>query len=68
MKTKILLFSTFALCSVAAMAQSSNKAYAITGDGNNDFLWMNIRQIDLKTGTVQKRYLTENLQHIHLQM
>ena len=54
MKTKFLLSSTLALCSVAAMAQSSNKAYAITGDGNNDFLWMNIRQIDLKTGTVQK--------------
>jgi hypothetical protein len=35
------------------MAQS-NKAYAITGDGNSDYIWMNIRQVDLGTGQVTK--------------
>ena len=29
-------------------------AYAITGDGNNDYIWMNIRQVDLNSGHVTK--------------
>ena len=54
MKSKILLSSALLLASVSGMAQkNSNKAYAITGDGNNDYLWMNIRQVDLGTGQVQ---------------
>ncbi len=37
-----------------SFAQESNKAFAITGNGNGDFLWMNIRQIELSTGVVTK--------------
>lgn len=55
MKSKILLSSALLMTAFAATAQQSgNKAYAITGDGNKDFLWMNIRQVDLSTGTVEK--------------
>jgi lipocalin len=54
MNRKILLSSLFAVSSLAAMAQSANKAYAITSDGNADHVWMNIRQVDLGTGQVTK--------------
>ncbi len=54
MKSKILLASSLVFAAFGAFAQqNSNKAYAITGDGNNDFLWMNIRQVDLGTGNVE---------------
>src|SRR6478672_5795584 len=52
MNRKILLFSLFTISSVALFAQESNKAFAITSDGNSDHVWMNIRQVDLKTGQV----------------
>lgn len=54
MKFKILLTSIILANFFSAHAQTSNKGYAITGDGNKDFLWMNIRQIDLSTGKVTK--------------
>jgi len=54
MKSKILLSSALLVTALAANAQQSNKAYAITGDGTKDFLWMNIRQVDLSTGQVEK--------------
>lgn len=55
MKSKILLSTILVSAAFGAFAQqNSNKAFAITGDGNNDFLWMNIRQIDLGTGSVEK--------------
>src|SRR3954468_17157463 len=53
MNNKILLTAAFITSSFATIAQS-NKAYAITGDGNSDYIWMNIRQIDLGTGQVTK--------------
>ena len=53
MNIKLLLTSGFIVASLASNAQS-NKAYAITGDGNNDFLWMNIREVDLQSGQVTK--------------
>ena len=53
MNIKLLLTSAFIVTSLASNAQS-NKAYAITGDGNNDFLWMNIREVDLGSGQVTK--------------
>lgn len=53
MNIKLLLTSGFIVASLASNAQS-NKAYAITGDGNNDFQWMNIREVDLGTGQVTK--------------
>ncbi|MEO6488865.1 MAG: T9SS type A sorting domain-containing protein [Ferruginibacter sp.] len=53
MNIKLLLTSGFIVVSLASSAQS-NKAYAVTGDGNNDFTWMNIREVDLSTGQVTK--------------
>ena len=53
MNIKLLLTSAFIVTSLASSAQS-NKAYAITGDGNNDFTWMNIREVDLGSGQVNK--------------
>ncbi|MEO7444213.1 MAG: T9SS type A sorting domain-containing protein [Ferruginibacter sp.] len=50
MNVKLLLTSVSLGFTMACTAQTGNMAYAITGDGNNDFLWMNIRQIDLTTG------------------
>ncbi len=54
MKMKILLSVGFISTTFLSNAQSSNKGYAITGDGNKDYMWMNIRQIDLGTGQVTK--------------
>ena len=54
MKFKILLTTGLIAASFASNAQTENKGYAITGDGNKDFMWMNIRQIDLSTGQVTK--------------
>ncbi len=53
MNLRILLTSGAILSSVCLHAQERNMAYAITGDGNNDFIWMNIRQVDLNTGQVK---------------
>ena len=54
MNYKLLLTSALICSTVAAAAQNANKAFAITGDGNQDFMWMNIRQVDLGTGQVGK--------------
>ncbi len=59
MKCKILLFSTLIFSSFAGTAQQS-KSYAITGDGNNDFLWMNIREVNLETGSITKTIFERN--------
>lgn len=53
MNIKLLLTTGFMVASLASNAQT-NRAYAITGDGNNDFTWMNIREVDLGTGQVTK--------------
>lgn len=54
MNCKLLLTTTFIVSAALASAQNSNKAFAITGDGNQDYVWMNIRQVDLGTGQVSK--------------
>ena len=54
MKSKFLLTAGFIAATFATNAQTENKGYAITGDGNKDFMWMNIRQIDLSTGQITK--------------
>ncbi len=54
MKFKILLATCLVSASFATSAQTENKGFAITGDGNKDFMWMNIRQINLSTGQVTK--------------
>ena len=54
MNFKILLTAGLITSALAAGAQNANRGYAITGDGNKDFMWMNIRQVDLSTGQVTK--------------
>jgi len=54
MNFKILLSFGFTVATLGAVAQNSNRTYAITGDGNKDYIWMNIRQVDLGTGVVNK--------------
>ncbi len=59
MKRTLLLTTFILLFLFGAFAQNANKAFAITGNGNGDFQWMNIRQIDLSNGLVTKN-LFEN--------
>ena len=59
MNIKILLTSGLIAASLATNAQS-NKAYAVTGDGNSDFAWMNIREVDLSSGQVTKTIFQRN--------
>ncbi|MBX2887665.1 MAG: T9SS type A sorting domain-containing protein [Ferruginibacter sp.] len=53
MNFKILLTTSFLAAALSTTAQK-NTGYAITGDGNNDFIWMNIRQVDIESGQVTK--------------
>ena len=52
MNFKLLLSTTFIAVSLSVSAQDANKTFAITGDGNHDFMWMNIRQVDITTGKI----------------
>jgi Secretion system C-terminal sorting domain len=52
MKFKFLLSASLLATAFTTQAQQSNRGFAITGDGNNDFTWMNIREVDLTTGKV----------------
>ena len=52
MNFKLLLSTTFIAASLSVSAQDANKTFAITGDGNQDFMWMNIRQVDITTGKI----------------
>lgn len=52
MNLKILLSTTCIAVSFCVSAQDANKTFAITGDGNHDFMWMNIRQVDMTTGKI----------------
>ena len=54
MNNKFLLSVAFAASALSGFAQQNKMTYAITGDGNNDFVWMNIRQVDLSTGQITK--------------
>ncbi len=54
MNNKFLLTTALFASSLFATAQHNKTTYAITGDGNKDFIWMNIRQVDLTTGQVTK--------------
>jgi Secretion system C-terminal sorting domain len=60
MNYKLLLTSAFFVTTAVAVAQNANKAIAITGDGHQDFIWMNIRQVDLGTGKVLKTIFERN--------
>ncbi len=52
MNIKFLLTTGLIASTFVVSAQSANRGYAITGDGNRDYMWMNIRQVDLGTGQV----------------
>lgn len=57
MNIKVLLSATFISISFLVSAQDASRTYAITGDGNGDYLWRNIRQVDLTGGKVVKNVL-----------
>jgi hypothetical protein len=52
MNIRFLLSTTFIATTLAASAQDAGKTFAITGDGNHDFMWMNVRQVDITTGKI----------------
>jgi Secretion system C-terminal sorting domain len=52
MNFKFLLTAGLVATAFAGNAQDANRGFAITGDGNRDYMWMNIRQVDLGTGQV----------------
>lgn len=52
MNVKILLSTSFIAASLSVSAQDAGKTFAITGDGNQDFMWMNIRQVDISSGKI----------------
>lgn len=54
MNNKILLTASLIAGTLFATAQQNKTTYAITGDGNSDYIWMNIRQVDLGTGQITK--------------
>ncbi len=60
MNVKILLTASLVASTLLANAQDANKGYAITGDGNKDYMWMNIRQVDLSNGQVTKTIFDRN--------
>ncbi len=60
MNIKFLLTTSFIAATLVSTAQDASKTFAITGDGNQDFMWMNIRQVDITTGkTVKDIYQRE---------
>src|ERR1700712_5024064 len=55
MKCKLLLFSTTLLsASIFSNAQNASRTYAITGKADNNFLWADIKQVDITTGKVNQ--------------
>ncbi len=54
MNIKLLLTTTFIAASFFSTAQDAQRTFAITGDGNQDFMWMNIRQVDINSGKIVK--------------
>lgn len=57
MNYRILLSALFAVPFFSANAQYAAKTYAITSNGNADYFWKNIRQVNLNTGLVTKDIL-----------
>ena len=54
MKCKLLLSATFIAASLLSTAQDAKRTYAITGKQTNNFLWADIKQVDIATGKVVK--------------
>ena len=62
MNFKLLLSTSFIVTSLSAVAQDANSSFAITGKGAGDFQWVNIRQVNIKTGLVE-RTVYDNASH-----
>jgi hypothetical protein len=60
MKYRILLLATPLLASFSLTAQNAAKTYAITGEANNNFFWADIKQVDIRTGKVNKTLFEAN--------
>lgn len=61
MKFKIILSICFFSISFLVIAQTNqNSAYAITGDGPNNFNWINFRQVNLSTGQIENSIFDYN--------
>jgi Secretion system C-terminal sorting domain len=54
MNKKHLLSAAIIFSSLTASAQDASKTYAITGDKDGSYLWMNIRQVDIAKGKTEK--------------
>jgi len=54
MNIRLLLSTTFTVLSLSTVAQDANSSFAITGNGTGDFNWVNIRQVNIKTGLLER--------------
>lgn len=64
---RTLLFTSLALLGTSiGFAQQNKTTYSISGDGSNDFVWMNIRQVDLSNGQVVKTLFDRNRSHFSI--
>ena len=54
MNYKLLLSTSFIALSLTAVAQDASSTYAITGNGTGDFNWVNIRQVNINTGAIER--------------
>jgi hypothetical protein len=54
MKYRLLLCTALLPASFFLSAQKTTKTYAITGKPNNNFLWVDIKQVDINTGKINK--------------
>ncbi len=52
MKFKLLLSSFFITIFLPGFSQLSSRAFAITGQGNGNFNWTDIREIDMSSGNI----------------
>ena len=62
MNFKLLLSSSFIVLGLSSVAQDANSSFAITGKGAGDFQWVNIRQVNIKTGLLE-RTVYDNTSH-----
>jgi len=52
MNIKFLLSTSLIAACLNVSAQDAGRTFAITGDGNHDYMWMNIRQVDINSGKI----------------
>jgi hypothetical protein len=60
MTCKTLLSTSLIVLSLSAAAQNGTATFAITGGGNGDFQWTNIRQVDAGSGKMIKDVFVNN--------